>query len=705
MNQQEVALEYAKNGISVFPCNGDKEPLTKTGWKAATTDAQKIKRWWKRHPDALIGSPSEDYAVVDIDDYSVPEGAKPLMDHIKQRLDHYLLNDATFKVKTLSGGTHVYFKNVGIKRQIKSVAQVDLLGYGGYSILPDQRNYHFEGDGSPWKALSDLPMLNMARFEDFSEEVGQVSDFLKEAMQKAKKEKEGATQSIGEKSATQARLDEGLVFAAQQMRKSENPNRQCMSTINEKLDCVEFDIPLGIYAKTTKKFDAMDPTYPVLEDGPIRVAKNSMDTDQLMMLFHNVHVQEKLARLVGLEVPATQDDTVLMRSILPGHNDRRKSMGVRWNEKKTHIIARDFSNFFGDKFGQCDFNVVRLYAIQKYGVNVPRMNGPEFAVWLNRMLVECGVFNIGHLYRNYWTSVSAMSERYQHTLERFRLLDAIKWTYKDYEGETVFADKFSSAWCEATPTTIRRHKAVLVEKGYLEVVGMYDCSGGKRADGFFNTKLYRLATEKPHDFGKKAKEEKSSEPAKKQTEEKPEERTEMNANEEKINIAYHDIGTYLSVGIDSEDYKRVFHFLEDIGLEENAVPQDLMRVALAVSDQYRELVVPEDRTFFMDKFMLVESQAENGSRILMAFGNCPPLTKIQEDFYNSDQSVLDEETGLALVIATDIEPSFELDISQLELTFNEYIKGRVSLSDVGIQYAHFEDIVEMLDGFRPELDD
>jgi len=56
----EYAVWYANHGLPVFPCDpADKSPLVSSGFKAATTDEDRIRAWWRRWPATQpIGSPS-----------------------------------------------------------------------------------------------------------------------------------------------------------------------------------------------------------------------------------------------------------------------------------------------------------------------------------------------------------------------------------------------------------------------------------------------------------------------------------------------------------------------------------------------------------------------------------------------------------------------------------------------------------------------
>ncbi len=51
-----AALDYARRSWPVLPLvPGNKRPLTKRGHLDASTDADRIRAWWTRHPEASVG--------------------------------------------------------------------------------------------------------------------------------------------------------------------------------------------------------------------------------------------------------------------------------------------------------------------------------------------------------------------------------------------------------------------------------------------------------------------------------------------------------------------------------------------------------------------------------------------------------------------------------------------------------------------------
>src|SRR6266403_158128 len=52
----EFALDYARRGWHVFPCNpSTKAPYIGSGFKNASTDPAIIAQWWRQWPRAMIG--------------------------------------------------------------------------------------------------------------------------------------------------------------------------------------------------------------------------------------------------------------------------------------------------------------------------------------------------------------------------------------------------------------------------------------------------------------------------------------------------------------------------------------------------------------------------------------------------------------------------------------------------------------------------
>jgi hypothetical protein len=132
---EAAAHEYAARGWPVFPCRaGRKEPATPHGFKDATTDQERIRRWWSRHPDANVaiatGAPGPDVLDVDVKADGNGFGA---FDRLKRA---GLLAGAVALVRTRSGGLHAYFAGTdqgcrGLRRHF-----LDFKAAGGYVLAP-----------------------------------------------------------------------------------------------------------------------------------------------------------------------------------------------------------------------------------------------------------------------------------------------------------------------------------------------------------------------------------------------------------------------------------------------------------------------------------------------------------------------------------------------------------------------------------------
>ena len=133
----EAALEYVARGWSIFPLAPfDKIPLKgSAGFKDASTDLEAVCHWWSKHPTANIGTPTgaaNKFFVIDID----PK---------KGGADEWLLlatlhgEPETRRVRTPSGGTHLYFRwpaGGGVRNNVNVWPGIDVRGEGGYVVAP-----------------------------------------------------------------------------------------------------------------------------------------------------------------------------------------------------------------------------------------------------------------------------------------------------------------------------------------------------------------------------------------------------------------------------------------------------------------------------------------------------------------------------------------------------------------------------------------
>ena len=152
------ALRYAAVGWPIFPCRPtDKKPLTKHGFKDATTDPAQIRRWWATSPRALIGAPTGeaiDSWVLDVDC-----GVDKKTGRVKVGRESLAelgftpegLAEITPVTRSGGGGYHAYFRwdpatpvrdsagKIAISAG-KVAANIDVRGAGGFIILAGSRS-------------------------------------------------------------------------------------------------------------------------------------------------------------------------------------------------------------------------------------------------------------------------------------------------------------------------------------------------------------------------------------------------------------------------------------------------------------------------------------------------------------------------------------------------------------------------------------
>ena len=158
----DYALEYEKMGFFVLPLEpGKKKPYT--AWKDRRDrrpDADEIKAWWTKFPDAQIGAATGEYSGVDVVDFDNSNVSMPHFESVVCDIPD------TFSVTTgrEEGGQHIYFKHNGhgLKNIVKpkdkygQPIDVDIRTNAGIIVLPPSQ--HKSGKLYQWGKLNPLDM-------------------------------------------------------------------------------------------------------------------------------------------------------------------------------------------------------------------------------------------------------------------------------------------------------------------------------------------------------------------------------------------------------------------------------------------------------------------------------------------------------------------------------------------------------------------
>jgi hypothetical protein len=147
-----AALQLAQRGLHVFPCQPrGKTPACDTGFHAATTDIERINRWWHAFPDLNIGIATGTISNIFVLDVDGTDGETSLR---KLEQTHGALPPT---VEAITGkGRHCYYK-LGQHKISNSAgvigAGLDIRGTGGYvlappSVHPTGRVYAWSVDGT-----------------------------------------------------------------------------------------------------------------------------------------------------------------------------------------------------------------------------------------------------------------------------------------------------------------------------------------------------------------------------------------------------------------------------------------------------------------------------------------------------------------------------------------------------------------------------
>lgn len=150
------ALIAADRGWRVFPlAPGHKVPRRQlTDWETkATSDPDRIARWWTRHPTDNVGIATGPSGLVVVDLDTPKPGDDP--NHVGERLFLKLVADAgerlptTWMVFTPSGGLHLYYRAPEVPRLRNTAGRIgvriDTRALGGYVVaagsVVDGRQY------------------------------------------------------------------------------------------------------------------------------------------------------------------------------------------------------------------------------------------------------------------------------------------------------------------------------------------------------------------------------------------------------------------------------------------------------------------------------------------------------------------------------------------------------------------------------------
>jgi hypothetical protein len=131
----EWALAYAHRGIPVLPLSGKLPRIPKRaggrGVHDATTDPDQIRRWWQHWPQANIGLRCGiRFDVLDVDGQ---EGRHTLQQFLAQ---HAWQPIGGPRVRTGSGGWHLYVTPTGLPDQVGVLPHVDYRAADRYVVAP-----------------------------------------------------------------------------------------------------------------------------------------------------------------------------------------------------------------------------------------------------------------------------------------------------------------------------------------------------------------------------------------------------------------------------------------------------------------------------------------------------------------------------------------------------------------------------------------
>lgn len=150
---KEAALLYAKEGLAVFPLKPrTKEPATFNGYKSATTNQEKIMRWWSENPNYNIGIATGSYSgglvVVDLDvKEEKGEDGREVWHEWEREHGEF---PESWRSITGRGGYHLIYRDAATHKCSSGLYPgVDVRADGGYIVAPP--SIHTNGRTYEWE--------------------------------------------------------------------------------------------------------------------------------------------------------------------------------------------------------------------------------------------------------------------------------------------------------------------------------------------------------------------------------------------------------------------------------------------------------------------------------------------------------------------------------------------------------------------------
>ncbi len=456
----DIAVKYAKAGIKIFPCKpSDKSPLTKNGFKNASSDVGLVKRWWKKNPDALIGAPCEgQFSVIDVD---LSKGQQAFASFGKI---HEYTCQTKATASTLNNGHHYYFKpDNEVVRKVGFIYAIDSLGVGGYAILPDGNRYMQRG------SLDSF--ISQIRDNKLPELPSELKNHLT-GVREIESLSQYREQTTPKRSKSTAKKNEEI---------PEEPGDDVSAVIEAETSASLSRVYEGIGANHGYE----DITY---TGDPIFIGRGEMTGKMFNSILFNKDVQKRLASYVGVALPKNGEMFGRpFRSLLPGHTDNNPSMSSRWVRREGGgwgLIVRDFSDHNSDE--KIDYNLTRIFMNVRYGKNYRKPSPTEFVVWTMKLMSEAGVIDFER--PELKSEITHMTKGQKKAAQGFLDLVGLKSTWSTEEVCTCYSQKFAAAWTGVSTETVNKMKAAAIKFGLMEK------TGEMHGEGAMRTPLFRLGS-------------------------------------------------------------------------------------------------------------------------------------------------------------------------------------------------------------------